>query len=45
VLAPVIAYILDKNSASWFGGLKFGWTILAVNGILTFLGLLLNALV
>jgi len=45
ILAPIIAYTLDRNSVSWFGGLKFGWTILAVNGIITFLGLFINALI
>ena len=38
---PIIGFILDRNSASWFGGLKFGYFILAVNGLLTYLGLLL----
>ena len=45
VLAPIIAYTLDRNSQAWFGGLKFGWTILAVNGIITFVGLLINSLI
>lgn len=37
---PLISFILNKNSAAWFNGLEFGFTILAVNGLLTFLGLL-----
>ena len=41
VLAPVISYLLDVNSKEWFNGFTFGFFILAVNGILTFLGLLL----
>jgi hypothetical protein len=41
VLAPVLSYILDSNSKEWFNGFTFGFFILAVNGMLTFLGLLL----
>ncbi len=37
--APIISYILNKNSEQWFNGLKFGFTILALNGLLTFIGL------
>ncbi len=40
VLAPVITYVLDANSVAWFNGLKFGFTVLAINGLLTYLGLL-----
>ncbi|QDH79282.1 sodium:solute symporter [Echinicola soli] len=39
--SPVICYILDRNSAQWFGGYQFGFEILLVNGALTYLGLLL----
>jgi len=39
--APVLSYILDINSAAWFNGFTFGFFILAINGLLTFLGLLL----
>ena len=41
LLSPAISYILDSNSAEWFGGFVFGFSILIVNGALTFLGLLL----
>ena len=41
VLVPIISFILDMNSEVWFNGLKFGYFILAVNGFLTFLGLLI----
>lgn len=44
LLAPVTSYILDSNSEDWFNGLNFGFFILAVNGILTFTGLLLLGL-
>lgn len=41
LLAPILSYIIDTNSEAWFGGLQFGFLILAVNGFLCFLGLLL----
>jgi Na+/proline symporter len=41
VLSPVLCFILDSNSARWFNGFQFGFFILIVNGLLTFLGLLL----
>lgn len=39
LLSPIICFILNKNSEFWFNGFKFGFTILALNGLLTFLGL------
>lgn len=39
--SPVLSYIIDVNSADWFGGLTFGFFILAVNGLLTFIGLMI----
>jgi hypothetical protein len=30
---------LDANSAAWFGGFKIGFMVLALNGLITFLGL------
>lgn len=41
LVAPVISYLLDRFSAQLFNGLTFGFLILAVNGTLTFLGLML----
>lgn len=38
--APVISYIINLNSEAWLGGYRFGFEILILNGILTFLGLL-----
>lgn len=40
VIAPVLSYILKDNSEAWFG-YSFGFELLIVNGLLTFLGLLL----
>lgn len=39
--APIFSYILDTNSEEWFNGLNFGFFILAINGALTFIGLLM----
>ncbi len=40
-VAPVLTYIININSEKWFGGYKFGFELLILNGILMFLGLLL----
>lgn len=39
LLAPLLTWILDVNSADWFNGFQFGFLSLALNGILTFIGL------
>ena len=39
LVAPVLSYIINSNSQSWFGGFQFGSMIIALNGILTFIGL------
>lgn len=41
VASPLISFFVDQNSAALLGGFKFGFLILAFNGLLTFLGLLL----
>lgn len=41
VLAPVISFTLNYYSVQLFNGYKFGFEILIVNGLLTFIGLLL----
>ncbi len=41
VFAPCITYLFDYNSVNWFNGFKFGFMVLALNGLLTFVGLLL----
>lgn len=41
MLSPVLTYIINANSESWLGGYKFGFELLLLNGLLTFLGLLL----
>ena len=41
VICPVLCYILKMNSEAWLMGYRFGFEILLVNGLLTFVGLLL----
>ena len=43
VASPVLCYILKLNSFQWFG-YHFGFEILLLNGLLTFLLLLLSSL-
>jgi Na+/proline symporter len=39
IVSPLICYVLNENSTSWFSGYQFGFEILLINGILTFIGL------
>jgi SSS family transporter len=41
ILAPVICFVVDRNSVAWFGGYRFGYEILIINAALTFAGLFL----
>jgi Na+/proline symporter len=41
ILSPIICYILNANSVQWLNGYKFGFELLILNGIITFIGLLL----
>ncbi len=41
VLSPVICYFLSMNSERLFNGYKFGFELLLVNGLITYLGLLM----
>jgi len=40
VLAPILTYIINQYSTILFSGYKFGFELLLVNGLLTFVGLL-----
>ncbi len=44
LLSPVISYVIQANSEAWLGGYRFGFEILILNGLLTFIGLLLLSL-
>ena len=39
LLAPVLSYKINANSENWLGGFQFGFLILALNALLTFVGL------
>ncbi|MCX6198435.1 MAG: sodium:solute symporter [Bacteroidetes bacterium] len=39
LLSPIVCWVLAQNSVAWFGGYQFGFELLAVNGLLTFVGL------
>lgn len=41
IISPVLSYWINLNSEALLGGYKFGFEILIVNGLLTFIGLLL----
>lgn len=40
IIAPVLTFLLDKYSAQILAGFQFGFLTIALNGLLTFLGLL-----
>lgn len=37
--SPVLTYIVNQNSAAWFGGYQFGFERLLLNGLFTYAGL------
>jgi len=39
ILSIVFTYLLNQNSAHWFSGFTFGYEILIINGLFTFIGL------
>ena len=39
--APIVCYILSEQASHWFGGYQIGLELLLINGLLTFLGLLI----
>jgi Na+/proline symporter len=43
ILSPILSYVISSNSEKFLGGYKFGLEILLLNGIITFLGLLITA--
>ena len=40
ILSPILTYVISINSLVWFG-FEFGFFVLILNGLLTFLGLVL----
>lgn len=41
LLSPVLSYIISSNSKAWLGGYEFGFELLLMNGLITFIGLLI----
>lgn len=41
LISPVICWVLSENSVQWFNGYKFSFELLMLNGLITFIGLLL----
>jgi Na+/proline symporter len=41
IISPVICYLISINSMRWFNGYKFGFELLLLNGMFTYLGLYL----
>ncbi len=41
IAAPILSYIIDVNSKEWLNGFTFGFFLLALNGLLIYLGLML----
>lgn len=41
LIAPAISYLLSINAKAWFNGYQIGIELLLINGMITFLGLLL----
>ena len=40
IISPIICYIINSYSVEWFNGYKFGFEMLIINALLTFIGLL-----
>ena len=43
IIIPAICYITDKHSINWLNGYKFGYEMLIINGLLTFLALYVSS--
>jgi len=41
ILSPFVCYIISSNSVAWLNGYKFGFELLILNGLLTYIGLFL----
>lgn len=41
VISPLLSFIFNINSEAWFWGYKFGFEVLILNGLLTFIGLII----
>ncbi|KAA6352638.1 Sodium:solute symporter [termite gut metagenome] len=39
IIAPILCFILQKNSKAWFGGYEFSYELLILNALFTFAGI------
>jgi Na+/proline symporter len=39
VVSPLLCWVLSQNSTAWFGGYRFGFELLLLNGLFTALGI------
>jgi Na+/proline symporter len=44
VLSPLITWQLAENAPAWFGGYKFGYELIVINGFITYMGLYLSSI-
>jgi SSS family transporter len=43
IIIPALCFFIDKNSVNWFNGYKFGYEMLIINGLITFLALYISS--
>ena len=41
IAAPLLCFVIDRNSVAWFNGYQFSYEILIMNAVFTFIGLCL----
>nr|MBA4140095.1 sodium:solute symporter [Segetibacter sp.] len=41
LIAPAICYVISENATKWFSGFQIGIELLILNGLITYIGLLL----
>lgn len=39
LISPLLCYVINENSKQWFNGYQFGFELLILNGVITFIGL------
>ncbi|MDR9399439.1 MAG: sodium:solute symporter [Salibacter sp.] len=41
IAAPILSYVIKANAKNWFDGYEVGFEVVIINGLLTFIGLML----
>jgi Na+/proline symporter len=41
IVAPILSYVIKANAKDWFNGYEVGFEVVIINGLLTFIGLML----